>query len=84
MVQVVALIGLRVAGAATMTLFMTASVPLAIAGFTLYLPLIGQAPPLAPSFWLGTVALMAGMAMYNSPQIREVLGKKEPPAAAPA
>jgi hypothetical protein len=122
--NVIALIGLRVAGAATMTLFMTAAVPMAIAGFTCSLPLIGKAPPLDPrcdptrllaartaarslrsttvgqdvalrngftsaslsfpdftdpvllcSFWIGTAALIAGMMMYNSPQIREVFGK---------
>ena len=46
--NVVALVGLRVAGAATMTLFMTAAVPMAIFGFTFDLPLVGKAPPLAP------------------------------------
>jgi hypothetical protein len=51
--NVVAIVGLRVAGAATMTLFMTASVPMAIFGFTFTLPLIGQAPPLAARYeWI--------------------------------
>jgi hypothetical protein len=63
--NIVAISTLRDVGAATMSLAVTSSVPLAIWIFTLTLPVLGAAPPLGTNFFVGTLALLAGMICYN-------------------
>jgi hypothetical protein len=57
---------LKVAGSVTTSLFMTASVPIAIWAFTcIPWPLLGPAPPLGAAFVVGATILTLGMLLYN-------------------
>lgn len=68
--NVCVLASLRAAGAATLSVSMTAVVPLSIWAFTLPLPLLGAAPQLGSNFLVGAVLLMAGLAAYHSAKFR--------------
>lgn len=66
---------LRVAGSVTTSLFMTAAVPLAVAGFTcIPWPLLGPAPQLGLPFYAGATILMAGVVLYNLPAAQRLGG----------
>ena len=82
--NIVGLMALRSVGAATMTLAMTAAVPLAIWAFTLTWPLLGPAPPLTPAFAIGASVLLTGMLLYNSPQLAEMWGAQRDDGAVSA
>jgi hypothetical protein len=71
--NIVAITTLRGVGVATMSMAVTASVPLAIWGFTLTLPLLGSAPPLGQNFFVGTAVLLVGMLSYNIVHFRPLL-----------
>eukprot|EP00887_Chlorella_sp_A99_P005876 scaffold1.g5876.t1 len=57
---------IRLAGNVTVSLCMSAVVPLTIYAFTLPLPLLGPPPPLGGTFVVGASLLVAGLALYNS------------------
>lgn len=70
--NVVGIMALRSVGAATMTLAMTAAVPLAIWAFTFTWPLLGPPAPLTPTFTAGAGLLLAGMLLYNAPDLAQM------------
>jgi hypothetical protein len=69
---------LKVAGSVTTSLFMTASVPIAIWAFTcIPWPLLGPSPPLGMAFFVGATILTVGMLLYNlNPTISGSPGKR--------
>jgi hypothetical protein len=67
--NIVAILGIRSVGAASMTLAMTAAVPIAIWLFTLTWPLLGAPPHLGSRFAAGATTLLAGLTLYNAPQL---------------
>ena len=58
---------IRRAGNVTMSLTMSAIVPLTVMAFAAPLPFLPPSPPLGPLFVLGTTFLLGGLLMYNAP-----------------
>lgn len=56
---------LKTSSAVLASLTLTLAVPLTIAAFTLPLPLLGKPASLPPGFFLGSLVLIAGLALYN-------------------
>ena len=55
---------------------MSVTIPLTALAFTLPLPLLGAAPRLTSSFWVGVLILLSGLALFAA------AGTRDTPAAA--
>lgn len=67
---------LRTSGNVVQSLVMSSITPLAIGAFTLNWPYMPPAPPLSTNFFIGVAVLIAGLAIYNAPQLQQLMNKK--------